>query len=204
VHSHFWNRTVTLCYHFLLIYFSLSSVFVSFQFSSLSSVTLSRALRPSLLLVPSLGPPPRLPFLPWSPPPPRLYSHHRVVVSATDFRLYAASLHFEDDVDGVCNWKVSLFLTNDAISLGNFHGLLSHARLSAVGSKIFIIDRNTMVRYDTDMWRVVCQAPRRRYGCIGTSVEGVFYMIGGGPGLWKRDTGERDKEREGKNKKIKK
>ena len=122
-------------------------------------------------------------------------------VSATDFGLYAASLRFEDDVDGVCNWKVSLFLANDAVSLGNFHGLLSHARLSAVGSKIFIIDRNAMVRYDTDTWRVVCQAPRRRYGCISTSVEGVFYVIGGGPGLWKRDTGERDKEREGKNKK---
>lgn len=146
-------------------------------------------------------------------------------VSATDFGLYAASLRFEGDVDGVCNWKVSLFLANDAVSLGNFHGLLSHARLSAVGSKIFIIGRNAMVRYDTwsgtvvarsamlfprkkfatavvsgkiyaagggsrtdaveeydpdtDTWRVVCQAPRRRYGCIGTSVDGVFYVIGG-------------------------
>ena len=98
-------------------------------------------------------------------------------------RPLCSQLRFEDDVDGVCNWKVSLFLANDAISLGNFHGLLSHARLLAVGSKIFIIDRNAMVRYDTDTWRVVCQDLRRRYDCIGTSVEGVFYVIGGGPGL---------------------
>ena len=54
---------------------------------------------------------------------------------------------------------------------------------------------------DTDTWRVVCQVARRRYVCIGTSVEGVFYVIGGlkiggGPGLGKRDTEERDRERE--------
>ena len=79
-------------------------------------------------------------------------------VSAADFGLHAASLRFEDDVDGVCNWKVSLFLANDAVSLGNFHGLLSHARLSAVGSKIFIIGRNAMVRYDTWSGTVVARS----------------------------------------------
>ncbi|KAA8544527.1 hypothetical protein F0562_022539 [Nyssa sinensis] len=32
---------------------------------------------------------------------------------------------------------------------------------------------------ETDSWRVVADAPRRRYGCIGASVDGVFYVIGG-------------------------
>ncbi|KAI4308234.1 hypothetical protein L6164_031331 [Bauhinia variegata] len=32
---------------------------------------------------------------------------------------------------------------------------------------------------ETDTWRVVSNAPRRRYGCIGASVDGVFYIIGG-------------------------
>ncbi|KAK9274083.1 hypothetical protein L1049_018897 [Liquidambar formosana] len=32
---------------------------------------------------------------------------------------------------------------------------------------------------DTEEWHVVADAPRRRYGCIGASVDGVFYVIGG-------------------------
>ncbi|MCL7027834.1 hypothetical protein MKW94_013067 [Papaver nudicaule] len=32
---------------------------------------------------------------------------------------------------------------------------------------------------ETDTWRVVSEAPRRRYGCIGAAVDGVFYVIGG-------------------------
>lgn len=32
---------------------------------------------------------------------------------------------------------------------------------------------------DCDTWRVVIDAPRRRYGCIGVGVDGVFYVIGG-------------------------
>ncbi|KAK9124966.1 hypothetical protein Scep_013812 [Stephania cephalantha] len=31
----------------------------------------------------------------------------------------------------------------------------------------------------SDTWRVVAESPRRRYGCIGASVDGVFYVIGG-------------------------
>lgn len=31
----------------------------------------------------------------------------------------------------------------------------------------------------TDTWRVVSNAPRRRYGCIGAGTEGIFYVIGG-------------------------
>ncbi|XP_021772226.1 F-box/kelch-repeat protein At5g26960-like [Chenopodium quinoa] len=30
-----------------------------------------------------------------------------------------------------------------------------------------------------DEWRVVAHAPRRRYGCVGVGVDGVFYVIGG-------------------------
>ncbi|XP_059664049.1 F-box/kelch-repeat protein At5g26960 [Cornus florida] len=32
---------------------------------------------------------------------------------------------------------------------------------------------------ETDTWLTVADAPRRRYGCIGASVDGVFYVIGG-------------------------
>ncbi|CAI9778287.1 unnamed protein product [Fraxinus pennsylvanica] len=32
---------------------------------------------------------------------------------------------------------------------------------------------------DENEWRVVSHAPRRRYGCIGAAVDGVFYVIGG-------------------------
>jgi hypothetical protein len=32
---------------------------------------------------------------------------------------------------------------------------------------------------DTDTWRVVSSALRRRYGCLGAAVDGVFYVIGG-------------------------
>ncbi|CAN1250007.1 F-box/kelch-repeat protein At5g26960 [Linum perenne] len=38
---------------------------------------------------------------------------------------------------------------------------------------------------DSDTWCVVSQSPRRRYGCVGAAVDGVFYVIGGlkiGPG----------------------
>ncbi|KAK9154584.1 hypothetical protein Sjap_002064 [Stephania japonica] len=31
----------------------------------------------------------------------------------------------------------------------------------------------------SDTWHVVAESPRRRYGCIGASVDGVFYVIGG-------------------------
>ncbi|CAK9181113.1 unnamed protein product [Ilex paraguariensis] len=32
---------------------------------------------------------------------------------------------------------------------------------------------------DSNTWRVVAHAARKRYGCIGASVDGVFYVIGG-------------------------
>jgi len=32
---------------------------------------------------------------------------------------------------------------------------------------------------ETDEWRVVSDAPRKRYGCIGVGVDGIFYVIGG-------------------------
>ncbi|XP_010247220.1 PREDICTED: F-box/kelch-repeat protein At5g26960 [Nelumbo nucifera] len=32
---------------------------------------------------------------------------------------------------------------------------------------------------ETDTWRVAAESPRRRYGCIGAAVDGVFYSIGG-------------------------
>ncbi|KAK6153186.1 hypothetical protein DH2020_012825 [Rehmannia glutinosa] len=56
---------------------------------------------------------------------------------------------------------------------------------AAVGGKILVAGgcaRSSAVEeYDPDenVWRVLSDAPRRRYGCIGASVDGVFYVIGG-------------------------
>ncbi|PSR86758.1 F-box/kelch-repeat protein [Actinidia chinensis var. chinensis] len=56
---------------------------------------------------------------------------------------------------------------------------------SVVAGKIYVAGGATRTsaveEYDpcSDSWRVVSDAPRRRYGCIGTSVDGVFYVIGG-------------------------
>lgn len=32
---------------------------------------------------------------------------------------------------------------------------------------------------DLDSWRIISDAPRRRYGCVGATASGVFYVIGG-------------------------
>lgn len=147
-----------------------------------------------------------------------------VLSSSADYScLLAASMCFDSDPA----WRVSLFLASDAISLANLYGLVSHSRLSAIGPRVYIIGRSSMVCYDTwtgtvttrspmtsprkkfasaacsgkiyvaggggcggsssvdeydprsDTWRVVSQAPRRRYGCVGAAVDGVFYVIGG-------------------------
>ncbi|KAF7833611.1 F-box/kelch-repeat protein [Senna tora] len=56
---------------------------------------------------------------------------------------------------------------------------------AVVAGKIYVAgggSRSTAVEeYDPflDAWSVVSHAPRRRYGCIGASVDGVFYIIGG-------------------------
>ncbi|PKA55367.1 F-box/kelch-repeat protein [Apostasia shenzhenica] len=57
--------------------------------------------------------------------------------------------------------------------------------VAAVGSMIYVAggaSRTSAVEeYDpeTDVWRVVSEAPRRRYGCVGAAAGGVFYVIGG-------------------------
>ncbi|KAK7304880.1 hypothetical protein VNO77_42773 [Canavalia gladiata] len=148
-----------------------------------------------------------------------LLRHTSVALAATDHGLSAATL-----LDGA--WTNSLFVPcYDAVSLDNFHSLLSHARVASIGPRIFIVGRNATLQYDTwtatvspraamifprkkfalaavagkiyvagggsrtaaveeynpvtDTWHVVGHAPRRRYGCIGASVDGVFYVIGG-------------------------
>lgn len=56
---------------------------------------------------------------------------------------------------------------------------------AVVGGKIYIAGgacRTAVVEeYDpnSETWRVVASAPRKRYGCIGASVNGVLYVIGG-------------------------
>ncbi|KAK4741961.1 hypothetical protein SAY87_025549 [Trapa incisa] len=145
--------------------------------------------------------------------------------ASADFScLLAASLTFDSDPAA---WRVSIFHASDAVSLLNLYGLFSHLRLSAIGRRVYIIGRSSMVCYDTwtgtvttrspmasprkkfacaacsgkiyvaggggcggsssvdeydprcDTWQVVNQAPRRRYGCVGAAVDGVFYVIGG-------------------------
>ena len=57
--------------------------------------------------------------------------------------------------------------------------------VAAVSGKIYVAGggpRTTAVEeYDPeeDNWRVVATASRSRYGCIGASADGVFYVIGG-------------------------
>ncbi|KAM6576794.1 hypothetical protein CsatB_028631 [Cannabis sativa] len=158
-----------------------------------------------------------------------LLRHTLFALSAADSALFAATLRFHPDQSDNNNsespWKVSAFLPDNVVStLGN-QGFPSHARLSAVGPRIYIVGRNATLRYDTwtgtvtarspmmisrkkfaaaavsgkiyvagggprttaveeydpdeDKWRVVAHSSRSRYGCIGASVDGVFYVIGG-------------------------
>ncbi|GAB2277116.1 hypothetical protein Dimus_011823 [Dionaea muscipula] len=56
---------------------------------------------------------------------------------------------------------------------------------AAVSGKIYVTGgsarTSAVEEYDPekDEWRVVCDAPRRRYGCIGVGIEGLFCVIGG-------------------------
>ncbi|KAL2322323.1 hypothetical protein Fmac_026702 [Flemingia macrophylla] len=139
--------------------------------------------------------------------------HTAVAIAATAHALSAATL-----LDGA--WHPSLFFP--------FHhalALLAHARLAAIGPRIYLVGSTATLQYDawaaavsaraampfprkkfalasvagklyvaggaartaaveefdpeTDAWRVVAHAPKRRYGCIGASFDGVFYIIGG-------------------------
>lgn len=57
--------------------------------------------------------------------------------------------------------------------------------LASVAGKIYVAGGNSKTTAveeynpETNTWRVVSHAPRRRYGCIGASFDGVFYVIGG-------------------------
>ncbi|XP_016546600.2 F-box/kelch-repeat protein At5g26960 [Capsicum annuum] len=56
---------------------------------------------------------------------------------------------------------------------------------AVVGGKIYVAGGSAgataVEEYDpkSEKWRVVCNAPRKRYGCVGASIDGVFYIIGG-------------------------
>ncbi|KAK7259950.1 hypothetical protein RIF29_25584 [Crotalaria pallida] len=57
--------------------------------------------------------------------------------------------------------------------------------MATVAGKIYVASggsrTDAVEEYDpvSDRWSVVAHAPRRRYGCVGASVDGVFYIIGG-------------------------
>ncbi|KAE8718433.1 putative Cyclin B1 [Hibiscus syriacus] len=92
-------------------------------------------------------------------------------------------------------WDLPLCLPMNTASL---HSI---SRLVSIGPRIYMIGRNSMLRiasaleeYDpeNDTWLVVAYSQRRRYGCIGAAVDGVFYVIGGlkmgracGDGVWR-------------------
>ncbi|KAG2614734.1 F-box/kelch-repeat protein At5g26960-like [Panicum virgatum] len=56
---------------------------------------------------------------------------------------------------------------------------------AAVGGRIYVAGGSARTaaveEYDpsADAWRVVAEAPRRRYGCVGAAAGGVFYVAGG-------------------------
>ncbi|KAI3827240.1 hypothetical protein L1987_01312 [Smallanthus sonchifolius] len=56
---------------------------------------------------------------------------------------------------------------------------------AVIAGKIYVAGGSTrsaaVEEYDPkrNSWRIVCHAPRMRYGCIGAAVDGIFYVIGG-------------------------
>ncbi|XP_077218611.1 galactose oxidase/kelch repeat superfamily protein [Tasmannia lanceolata] len=54
--------------------------------------------------------------------------------------------------------------------------------VATVAGKIYAAGGNSAVEeYDParDTWRVVAESPRKRHGCIGAGIDGIFYVIGG-------------------------
>ncbi|XP_021278548.1 F-box/kelch-repeat protein At5g26960 [Herrania umbratica] len=140
--------------------------------------------------------------------------------SATESGVFAATLSFSSPEHGP-TWELSLCLPMNTPS---HHSI---PRLVSIGPRVYIIGRNSMLRYnawtqhviakspmlfprkkfasavvfnkiyvaggggskatsaveeydpETDTWRVVAHSQRRRYGCIGAAVDGIFYVIGG-------------------------
>ncbi|XP_010527722.1 PREDICTED: F-box/kelch-repeat protein At5g26960 [Tarenaya hassleriana] len=156
-----------------------------------------------------------------------LLRHSLLAISAVESGLFAAILQFQCETGG---WRVSFAASSSSSTCfdGGQVGL-AHARAVAIGSRVYVVSRNSVLRYNSWMgtvtvrspmlfprkkfamavvsgkiyvaggggggsgvaaaveeydpqknrWRVVAQAPRRRYGCIGTALDGVFYVIGG-------------------------
>ncbi|XP_022731097.1 F-box/kelch-repeat protein At5g26960 [Durio zibethinus] len=140
--------------------------------------------------------------------------------SASDAGVFAATLSLSS-LSHSATWDLSLCLPMNNPSL---HSI---PRLVSIGPRIYIIGRNSMLRYnawtqhvipkspmllprkkfaaaavfnkiyvaggggskaasaveeydpESDTWRVVAHSQRRRYGCIGAAVDGIFYVIGG-------------------------
>ncbi|PIA30636.1 hypothetical protein AQUCO_05400017v1 [Aquilegia coerulea] len=144
--------------------------------------------------------------------------------SLTDFGIFVANLRYENEL----SWKIDCFRNVDCTMPQIIEGSISHSRLIAIQTFIFIISRNSTIRYntwtgkfssrstmlfprkrfaaaviagkiyvsggggggdrtetveeynpETDTWQIIAESPRRRYGCIGAGVDGVFYLIGG-------------------------
>ncbi|XVF69454.1 hypothetical protein PTKIN_Ptkin11bG0083400 [Pterospermum kingtungense] len=141
--------------------------------------------------------------------------------SASASGVFAATLSFPS-TNTSPTWELSLCLPMNTPSSPH-----TIPRLVSIGPSVYIIGRNSMLRYnawtehviakspmlfhrkkfaaavvfdkiyvaggagskaasaveeydpESDTWRVVAHTQRRRYGCIGAAVDGIFYVIGG-------------------------
>ncbi|KNA24343.1 hypothetical protein SOVF_016430 [Spinacia oleracea] len=111
------------------------------------------------------------------------------------------SLHFQFHTDfsharlAVVGRKVYIITRSSALVFDPWTGLVKtrsgplfprkRFAAAAVCGRIYVaggsLRASDVEEYDphADEWRVVAQAPRRRYGCVGVGVDGVFYIIGG-------------------------
>ncbi|KAK9078743.1 hypothetical protein SSX86_002801 [Deinandra increscens subsp. villosa] len=75
--------------------------------------------------------------------------------------------------------------TGTVISRSKMSVLRKKFAVAVVAGKVYVAGGSTrsaaVEEYDPNRnaWRVVCHAPRMRYGCIGASVDGILYVIGG-------------------------
>ncbi|XP_039126977.1 F-box/kelch-repeat protein At5g26960-like [Dioscorea cayenensis subsp. rotundata] len=91
----------------------------------------------------------------------------------------------------VCRRFALLLDSPSFYALRRSHGLLRPAlhalsfAAAAIAGRIYVAGgaaRSSAVEeYDPDLdsWRIISDAPRRRYGCVGATASGVFYVIGG-------------------------
>ncbi|XP_021734276.1 F-box/kelch-repeat protein At5g26960-like [Chenopodium quinoa] len=119
--------------------------------------------------------------------------------SQNDAVLGGGSVHFHTDFSharlAVIGRKIFIINRSSALVFDPWTGLVKtrsgplvprkRFAAAAVCGRIYVaggsLRASDVEEYDphADEWRVVAHAPRRRYGCVGVGVDGVFYVIGG-------------------------